>query len=109
MRNEGPLFEHYPDAPGFKKAGTSAKAAKEMRARKPTIADKIMESMNKGYAWTPDKFAEAHDINFLSVRPRFSELLLEGKIVETNRTQKNRSGKDAAVCCTPAFLDHYIA
>jgi hypothetical protein len=103
------LFAHnfYPNVPGFKKAGTSSRAAEEMRERAPTIKQRILASMEKGHAWTPDKFAEAHGIDILSVRPRFSELLKQGKIVETRHTARNSSGKLASICCSPRFLAHH--
>lgn len=100
------LFD-YPHSPGFKKAGTSSAAAADMKPRAPTIKQQILASMAQGYAWTPDKFAGAHGLSILSVRPRFSELLREGKIVETGRTSPNNSGKRADVYCAPEFKHNY--
>ena len=97
----------YPHQPGFKKAGTSSEAAASIAPRAPTIKHRILESMAKGYAWTPDKFAAAHGLGILSVRPRFSELLKTGKIVETGRTSTNDSGKRADVYCAPQFKHQY--
>jgi len=87
----------YPHAPGWKARETAKQAAEEMKPRAPTIQARIMDSMRKGYGYTPDAFAEAHGLSPLAVRPRFSELAKLGKIKDSGRRASNGSGRKAII------------
>ncbi len=97
----------YPASPGYKARDTARDAARDMAPKAPVLRAMILESMGKGYAWTPDKFAESRGLDKLAVRPRFSELAATGDIIDTGQRQSNASGKRAAVWCAPQFKSHY--
>jgi predicted ArsR family transcriptional regulator len=46
---------------------------------------------------TPDEVAAALARSVLAVRPRFTELKIDGLVRETGERRKNRSGRTAAV------------
>ncbi len=90
-------MNQYPNKAGYKKRRTSKQASLEIKA--PTIRQKCLSVVkNKNsYGATPDEVADLLNISILSVRPRFSELVLKGCIKDTNKTRKNKSGKQAIV------------
>jgi len=89
----------YPSLAGYKKKGTSQKAAKEINRFSKSIKVKALQvrKNKKDYGATADEVANLLSISILSVRPRFSELLAHGCIEETKKTRKNESGKQATV------------
>jgi len=89
-------FARYPDAPGYKRGGTSKAAADSMREKAPTLRDMVLAELSQANA-TADECAAAMGLSLLSVRPRFTELLALGKIADTGMTRRNQSGKKATV------------
>ena len=89
----------YPSSAGYKKMGTSQRAAKEVNRFSKSIKVRALQVLKnkKNYGATADEVANLLSISILSVRPRFSELLAQGCIEETDRTRKNESGKQATV------------
>lgn len=90
-------MNQYPNNAGYKKRRTSKQASLEIKA--PTIRQKclaVVKNKNK-YGATPDEIADLLNISILSVRPRFSELVLKGCIKDTKKTRRNASGKQAIV------------
>lgn len=90
--------EGYPVSPGHKGIETSAQAAESMRGRAPRLRDacmKICGQYTDGV--TADEAAAILGESILSIRPRFSELNLAGKIYDTKERRPNASGRDAAV------------
>ena len=86
----------YPHTPGAKRTGTSKLAADSMRERAPTLRDRVL-SILKLESLTADEVAQNLAQSILSIRPRLSELLALGKIVETSERRRNQSGKLATV------------
>lgn len=89
-------LSRYPSEPGFKKRGTSAQAAREMRKAAPTLRDRALEVL-QNYAMNADEIAHALGVSPLAIRPRITELLKMGKIRDTGNTRTNDSGKLATV------------
>ena len=96
----------YPQAPGFKVAGTSAEAAAKITPTVDRLRDAVLEEIRRRPG-TADEIAERLDRNRLAVRPRVSELKRLGKIKPTNERRRNRSRCSAMVwrAATPAKLD----
>lgn len=86
----------YPHAPGFKRQGTSAEAAKAVKSRAATLRDEVLQVLARA-ALTADEVAERLGESVLSVRPRLSELSARGLIAETGARRQNASGKMASV------------
>jgi predicted ArsR family transcriptional regulator len=91
-----PDLFRYPDAPGFKAAGTSEDAADSAKLVAAYIRAKVLRAVQQR-PMTPDECAETLGLSILSVRPRFSELRADCKIVDTGARRENISGRKAAV------------
>ena len=82
----------YPDTPGFKVDGASKIAAESMQDKAPTIRDKVL-ALFKRHGWlTADECADKLGLSVLSVRPRLSELLRQGKLTKSDRLKQGRYG-----------------
>jgi predicted ArsR family transcriptional regulator len=86
----------YPNAPGARRNRNSKAAADAMQPRAKTLRDRVLALLKDG-AFTTDEAAHILDKTVLAVRPRFSELLKMGLIMDTGRTRKNSSGISATV------------
>lgn len=91
-----PELPFYPHQPGYRREGTSRRAAEAMKPRAPTLRDKVIMAL-KVEEMTADETAAALDKSILSIRPRFSEALALGLIADTGRTRANDSGVQATV------------
>ena len=96
-------FARYPDAPGYKRGGTSKAAADSMKQKAPTLRDMVLAELSQANA-TADECAAAMGLSILSVRPRFTELAKDNyltgemhKIVDTGLRRPNDSGRMATV------------
>lgn len=87
----------YPNNPGAKVAGTSQSAADNMAEHAPTLRDRILFLIGFEGPATTDEMAARLDVSVLSVRPRFSELRIMGKIEQTGERRINASGMTANV------------
>ncbi len=89
----------YPYSPSWKKEGTSKDAAFSMKPKVESIRNKALKilSNKKDYGATTDEVADLLNLSILSVRPRFTELKLMKKIIETELKRKNSSGRLATV------------
>lgn len=90
---------HYPDAPGYKKPGTSKAAAAavargKLSARKAAIL-KVIASVGGGL--TADEAATLAGEDVLYARPRVTELGAAELLIDTGTTRKNTSGLSATV------------
>lgn len=86
---------HYPDFPGYKRAGTSEDAARFMRKRTPRLKLMVIQCLAKGVALTADEIADTLDVSFLAIRPRLSELRVEGFVKDSGERALNTSGRTA--------------
>lgn len=97
---QGSIFDVYPDAPGYKREGTSQEAAQSMKSRAATLREMVMQELAKAPG-TADELAKRLGQDKLSIRPRCSELFKEKRIVETGEFRKNDSGINAIVWGLP--------
>jgi len=90
----------YPERPGFKRTDTSRAAARSMggsaRATQFRIL-RLLEDRRGRDGLTADEAAVLLNESVLAIRPRFSELRLQEKIVDTKQRRANSSGKKAIV------------
>jgi hypothetical protein len=102
---EPSLFD-YPAAPGFKeKGGASQDAAAAISPKVDALHLRILTLFEndalKGadgrVRLTADEAATMLRVDRLGIRPRFTELLAEGKIKKTDQRRKNISGQSATV------------
>lgn len=97
------LFDYFPPArypadPGHKGIETSLQAAESMRDRAPRLRAECLRTIGQYIdGLTADECAAILDLSVLSIRPRFSELNLAGKIYDTKERRANVSGRSAAV------------
>ena len=95
------LFEHaerYPNAPGYRRTDTSKEAAEKALPWNLTLRRQILLWMQaSGLPTTADECAARFEIDKLAVRPRFTELKLEGLIEDTGIRRRNDSGRRAIV------------
>ena len=88
----------YPKAPGYKEPTTSRMAAKAIRSRTHTISDQIIGVLAcHPNGLTADDAAQIIGVSILACRPRFSELLAQGKIKQTDKRGMNASGMKAHI------------
>lgn len=100
----GSLKDHFfgdrpfPDTPGYKRPGTSQEAARKVRG---SANDRRAEALRLIIAspagLTADEVADAMLLPVLSIRPRVSELVAQGRIIEGPTRRKTSSGMSAAV------------
>lgn len=93
--------ERYPDEPGSTDDNTSRRAAEEIKPRATSIRSgvlRVCKAKWPGGGVTPDEGAAILKVDFMSVRPRFTELYKQGLIEKTKETRRtSRSGKLQAV------------
>lgn len=85
-------FNRYPDQPGYKKLGTSSRAAHAMRKRDKALRLQCLELLQQHGELTPDEAAEILGKTPFSIRPRFSQLAAKGLIERTGAERMNDSG-----------------
>jgi len=91
-------LKFYPANPGYKKRGTSERAAREVKSRAVTLREQCLNVL-RSHSLTADEIAFALGEDKLSIRPRITELLRQDKIKDTGVTRMNNSGKFATVWC----------
>ena len=84
----------YPNAPGYKRQGTSQEAAQSIDAQ--TIRDACLACFYES-DYTADEVADKLKLSVLAVRPRITELQRKGEIRATFRRRRNASGRNAIV------------
>ena len=93
------LFDHadsYPHAPGAKARETSFEAARAIKPAADRLRRLTLDALRQ-CPMTADEVAAYLGLDKLSIRPRCTELLAMGKIIETGLRRKNASGRSAAV------------
>jgi predicted ArsR family transcriptional regulator len=93
------MIERYPDMPGFKDPDTSRLAAEHIAASAPQLREQCWQALSNHIfdGATADEIASDVGRDVLAIRPRFTELLAAGRIADTGRRRKNRSGRLAKV------------
>jgi hypothetical protein len=84
----------YPDTPGLKAAGPSSDAAQKVTPHAVTVRERVLQFLRSVHpaSFTSDQIAVRLGISFLSVKPRVSELRLQGEIEPDDTCCKNVSG-----------------
>lgn len=88
--------ERYPEAPGFKRAGTSEDAARAIAPRAKSLREQVLEEIRRCPA-TPDEVAKRLKVTVLATRPRVTELQNLGLVVDSGQRRRNDSGRTAIV------------
>jgi len=94
----------YPHQPGYKVSGTSEDAATAIAEHAPTLRDRLDDLFDRVSNMTADEGAELLKAEIWSVRPRFSELVRMGRIVDAGIRRKNKSGMTATAWKRATFL-----
>ena len=76
------LFDHYPDAPGYRKTDTSLQAAESMKPSKARLQELVLEELQRAPA-TSFEIADRLRLPYASIQPRTSELRLNEKIIDS--------------------------
>lgn len=98
MSAEPDLFAFgYPNAPGYKARETSREAGEKIANRAPVIRERIVDLLTPALQLTADEAADLLRLPILAVRPRFSELATQGKVIDSGQRRPNSSGKRAIV------------
>lgn len=87
----------YPEAPGFKTTSpeTSFDAAMDMLSNAATLRKQAERILSTFVDCTADEAAKFLGVSPLAMRPRFSELVKQGKAEDSGIRRKNDSGKSA--------------
>lgn len=98
MSAEPDLFS-YPRSPGFKERTTSRDTAIAIKDDAKILRELVIGCYERAGAigLTADACAALLNRSVLAVRPRVSELVADGKVVATERTAKNDSGRPARI------------
>lgn len=99
----------YPDSPGYQDTDTSRAAASAIKPGATTIRAEVARLFEVRSALTADECAERLDMSILTIRPRVTELVKQGELVDTGQRRKNRSGRLAAVYRAPTNADRWNA
>lgn len=76
---------------GYKVPGPSLEAAQDQDSRSLIIRSRVLDCLEKApHPMSADEIAERIDIDFISVRPRVSELHHEGKIRDSGSRRPSR-------------------
>lgn len=88
---------NYPNQPGYKVAEpeTSRQAALEMREKAGILREQAERILSTFVDVTADEAAKFLGVSPLAMRPRFSELVKQGKAEDSGLRRKNDSGKNA--------------
>jgi predicted ArsR family transcriptional regulator len=100
------LFEfasHYPQEPGSKGRETAQEAAQSIKPHAARLQRLCLDALDRFGPMTADQCANLLRIDKLSIRPRFSELAAQGKIIDTGERRPNQSGKRAIVWAVPSL------
>ena len=84
----------YPDRPGFKEDDTSREAAEAMAPRAGTLRASVYDYIRDHPHFTADEIALALGESILAIRPRVTELRVQGLIKNDGRGV-NASGRAA--------------
>lgn len=97
MMNILDLIDRYPQSPGYRDRDTSKSAAESMAGRTPALRGKVLSALRAHGPMTADETAEIICETVLSCRPRFTECLALGLIIDTGTRRANSSGRSAKV------------
>ena len=88
----------YPHDPGFQNTDTSKNAASSMKDKAETLriqSYKAIKTSRSGL--TADEVAFSIRKSILAIRPRITELKMQGAIIDSGIRRENSTGRNAAV------------
>lgn len=85
----------YPNSPGFREPDTSRKAAESMAPTAGLLRGKCLAALRRYGPMSANEIAVRVGITPFSCRPRCTELLALGLIVDTGERRRNDSGRSA--------------
>ncbi|MER3478836.1 MAG: hypothetical protein C4287_23215 [Leptolyngbya sp. ERB_1_2] len=88
---------HYPITPGYKDRETSAAAAHSLKPKAGIIRQRVIAAYLVFGPQTADEVARRLGVSILTVRPRVSELVNLGRLIDTGVRRANESGHKAKV------------
>lgn len=86
----------YPEAPGARDTDTSRSAAKSMVDLASTLRGQCLAALRTLHL-TADEIAEAVGASVLAIRPRVTELRMQGLVFDSGHRRPNASGRKAIV------------
>jgi hypothetical protein len=88
----------YPASPGYAAdRDTSIEAAEAVEAHAEALRERVMDVLDRLGPMTADQVALALGVDRLAIRPRCTELHLQGKVEDSGARRPNVSGKRAIV------------
>lgn len=91
-----PQLPFYPNQPGYRRAGTSKRAAEAMKPRAPSLKARVLEVLKTG-DFTADEIAEKLGEDKGDIRPRCSELVKLKEIESTGEERPSSRGAPSDV------------
>ena len=92
-------FDKYPYKAGHRKVKTSVKSANDINKKLKRLQKVVLIELGKVYpeGLTGSEIANRTGYSILSIRPRTTELKLQGLIIDTEKTRKNEGGKSEII------------
>lgn len=87
----------YPNSPGFKTPGTSEEAARVIAPKAAILREKLYTAFQRYGAMTADEACEVSGVSILAGRPRVSEMVRLGILMDTGTRRPSSTGKTSAV------------
>ncbi len=99
MPTQLPLFRdpNAPSPPCIRRSRTSVKAATEIKPKAATLRERVYSYLAAFGPCTDEQMQDALDMPGNTCRPRRRELEKAGRIVDSGRTTKTRSGREAVL------------
>lgn len=91
----------YPCHPGSKDKDTGREAAEAIAPRAAGLRALVLRCLTLNGAMTADETAEHLGLSPFAIRPRFTELLRDGAIVDSGERRTNATGRSAKVWRLP--------
>lgn len=93
----------YPDAPGHRGIDTSVEASAKIASYAPVLRDQVLKGVlaSGPSGLTVLEGCERFGWDRHGAQPRFTELKVQGKIVDSGQRRRNPSGVRAIVWVTP--------
>ena len=92
-------FDKYPYKAGHRKVKTSIKSANDINKKLKRLQKVVLLELEKvsPEGLTGSEIANKTGYSILSIRPRTTELKLQGLIIDTEKTRKNEGGKSEII------------
>lgn len=98
--NQLSIFD-YPNHPGSKDTDTGRAAAEAIAPRARGLRTLVLRCLASNGAMTADETAEHLGLSPFAIRPRFTELLRDGAIIDTGQRRPSANGRPSKVWKIP--------